>query len=443
MNKDSYKIRNGSKVAIIGGGPAGSFFALYLLHYVMEMGIRPEITIYQQRDFSSLGPKGCKGCAGILSTSLVRNLDELGLSIPEELIQSKIERYTIHSPYTSISISNPERGVVIDSIYRGGGPRISHYENPISFDGWLLTRAQTQGARVENQTVSCIYIENQASVEVAGKKLGYDLVVLASGVNTKPVPVVGLKYATPKIRSMAQDELCAGTAEVESRLGNMAHVFLIPHTGLIFGTLVPKGPFINVSVLSGGKHPVSVTDFLNYDIVRSVLPSQYEHTCGCRPRAVFGYGRNYYADRFVTVGDAATTRLYKDGIGSSLLTAREAARTIVYHGLSRTDFEYHYEPFCRAIHRDNRWGRLLFFINDKAKDSSAFLLAQHRLVGDEQHNMTGPQPYTKIIWGMFTGSYNYRSMVRMALRPASVAKLLSTFLQEVFRGLSHREHSPR
>ena len=33
MGKDSRKIETGSKVAIIGGGPAGSFFALYLMHY--------------------------------------------------------------------------------------------------------------------------------------------------------------------------------------------------------------------------------------------------------------------------------------------------------------------------------------------------------------------------------------------------------------------------
>ena len=137
MNKVSNKIGTGSKIAIIGGGPAGSLFALYVLHYAGIRGIHPEITIYQQRNFNELGPKGCKGCAGILSMSLLRNLDELGLVIPKEVIQSKIDHYAVHSPYTSISISNPEKEMRILSIYRGGGPRIYGYENPISFDGWL------------------------------------------------------------------------------------------------------------------------------------------------------------------------------------------------------------------------------------------------------------------------------------------------------------------
>ncbi len=429
MKKDSIRLESDSKVAIGGGGPAGSFFALYLLHYAGERGIHPEITLYQQRDFDKLGPKGCKGCAGIMSASLLGNLGELGLIVPEEIIQSKIEQYTIHSPYTLLSINKPEKEREIASIYRGGGPRVSHYENLISLDGWLLRQAQRQGVRVENQKVSRIYLEHGASVEVAGRNLEYDLVVLASGVSTNPIPVMGLEYIPPKIQSMAQDELYAGTDQVESRLGNRAHVFLIPHSGLIFGTLVPKGPFINVSVLSSRKHPVSVADFLSHDIVSSILPDHYELTCGCRPRIVVGAARNYYADRFVAVGDAVISRLYKDGMGSSLLTAREAARTIVHHGLSRQDFQRHYQPLCRTMGWDNWWGRLLFSIHDRVKDSRAFLLAQHRLVKDEQDKVAGPQPFTKVIWGMFTGSYSYSNIARMALGPASLVKFLVTFLR--------------
>jgi len=435
MNKDSNKIETGSKVAIIGGGPAGNFFALYLMHYAEQRGVHPEITIYQQRNFDVPGLKGCKGCAGILSLSLLKNLDELNLSVPEEIVQSKIEHYAVHSPYVLISVTNPEKGAEIISIYRGGGPRISHYENHISFDGYLLRESQRQGVRVENQTVSRIYLEQEARVEVAGKKLKYDLVVLASGVNTKPITILGLKYVPPKTRIMAQNELYVGTAEVESRLGNMAHVFLIPYSGLTFATLVPKGPFINVSVLSSSKHLVSVTDFLSHECVRRIVPDHYKFACGCRPRTAVGSAYNYYSDRFVAVGEAAVSRLYKDGIGSSLLTARQAAYTVVHHGLSHQDFERHYQPFCHTIDRDNWWGRLLFSMNNKAKDSRVFLAAQRRLIGDEQSNMTGPQPFTKAAWGMFTGSYSYTSIAKMVFGPASLAKLLGALFRESLRSL--------
>ena len=186
---------------------------------------------------------------------------------------------------------------------------------------------------------------------------------------------------------------------------------------------MPKRQFINVSVLSLDKHPVSVTEFLNYDIVRGLIPDNYERTCGCRPRAVVGLAHNYYADRFIAVGDAAVSRLYKDGIGSSLITAREAARTAVYHGVSRQDLKAQYQPYCKSMNSDNWWGRLLFMMNERAKDSRVFILAQQRLIGDEQENTNSSQPFAKSAWGMFTGSYNYRRIAWLFLNPVSLAKL--------------------
>jgi NADH dehydrogenase len=449
MNKGSNSIRTGSNVAIIGGGPAGCFFALYLLHYAMERGIQPEVTIYEQRNFDESGPKACKGCAGILSISPLRNLAELDMHIPEEIVLSKIEHYavhcsflhcpySVHCPYTSITIANPEKGTQIASVYRGAGPRLSHFENLVSFDGWLLREAQKRGARVDNRTVSSVDLGGPTTVQVDGKRLTYDLVVLASGVNAKPIPVMGIDYVPPKTQIMSQNELYVRAEQVESQISNVAHAFLIPYSGLVFGTLVPKGPFVNVSVLSKGERPVSVTDFLRHDIVRSTLPKRYELVCGCSPRAAVGPACNYFADQFVAIGDASASRLYKDGIGSALLTAREAARTAVFHGISRQDFEHHYQPLCRGIERDNWWGRLLFSMIDRGKKSCSFSCAQQRLIGDEQRSTRHPQPFTKVAWGMFTGSYSYRSMARMVLSPASLMRFYAAFSWESLTGLFRR-----
>jgi flavin-dependent dehydrogenase len=158
MSQISRNMESGSRVAIIGGGPAGCLFALYLLRFSADRGIHPEITIYHQRNFDEPGPVGCKGCAGILSVSLLRKLDQLGLVIPREVIQARIDQYTVHSPYTSISLSNPEKGIEIVSVYRGCGPRVCQSEEPISFDSWLLREAQNRGARVENKKVSSAFV---------------------------------------------------------------------------------------------------------------------------------------------------------------------------------------------------------------------------------------------------------------------------------------------
>jgi NADH dehydrogenase len=424
MQKGPHRLENGSKVAIVGGGPAGSLFALYLLRYAGERNIRPAITLYEERKFKECGPTGCKGCAGILSISFLKNLRELGLKVPEEIIQSKIEQYAVHSPYTSISISNPEREIEIVSICRGGGPAKST-ENIGSFDGWLLEQVKRKGVCVVNQRVSGIDLGEETSVEVAGDKDRYDLVVLATGINNGSTVVRGLNYIPPEARRMAMAELYVGAQQVRAVLGNVAHVFLIPHSGMIFGTLVPKGPFVNVSVLSG----MSVVDFLKNEFVRPLLPIPYEIVCHCRPLAAIHSAGNYYADRFVAVGDASVSRLYKDGIGSSLLTARQAARTIVHHGFSSRDFHHHYGPLCKGMNQDNRWGKLLFWFNDKTKDSRTFLLAQHRLIGDEQYNIKGSQYFTKAAWGMFSGTYSYREIWAMVSRPISFGRLLWVLLK--------------
>jgi len=442
MNKAQKKIETGSKIAIIGGGPAGCFFALYLRRYAEERNIHPEITIYQERDFNELGPKGCKGCAAILSISMIKNLRELGLRVPDEVIQSWIKHYAVHSPHTAMSISNPVKTVQIASVYRGGGPQISHYEMPISFDGWLLSQAKKQDSRVINQAVSGIYLGEEPAVEAAGEKSNYDLVVLASGVNSKTIPITGLDYVPPETRTMSLSELYIGASQVKSRLGHVAHAFLIPHSRIIFGTLVPKGPFINVSVISNGQRPVSAKEFLNLRTVQSILPKDYQVTCNCKPKTLIGAARNYYTDGFVAIGDAAITRLYKDGIGSSLLSAREAARVTIHHGPSQQSFERYYQPFCQEIQRDNRWGKLLFSINNRTKDSRLFMLTQQRLIGDE-HDIRGSSPFTKSAWGMFSGGYTYKKIAMMSFAPVPLIRLFTALIGESFTALFHRELTDR
>ena len=445
MKSPSYQLNNDSRVAIIGGGPAGSFFALYLRHYARLRGIQPQITIYQERPFDALGPKGCKGCAGIISLSLIKDMAELDISPPPEIIQTIIDSFAVHSPYASIDISNPDKDIRIMSVYRGGGPRISHYEKQISFDGWLLRQAEKNDIEVVNTRITRLWTGEVTGLEVAGKRIDCDLLALTSGVNTKMISIEGRTYVPPKTNVMAMSELFLGADVVRSHLGNAAHAFLIPRTGLIFGTLVPKGDFVNVSVLSSSKRPVSIAAFLNYDIVKEILPPQYEIACGCRPHAAFAAAHHYYADKFIAIGDAAVTRLYKDGIGTSLTMARAAAHTAVHHGVSRCDFQHHYRPLFNSMNWNNRWGHLLFSLNGKIKESKVFFLAQQRLIGDEQEKKTERQPFTKAAWGMFTGSYSYGRIAKKIFSPLALIRLTAALFKEGWGSLfPHKEAgSPR
>jgi NADH dehydrogenase len=429
MSEADTRLKNGSRVAVVGGGPAGSFTAMYLLSFAQQLGVQLAVTVFQDRDFARKGKAGCKGCAGVLSLTFLRNLEDIGLRVPDGIIQHKIDDYTVHSPYSSIAIANPERDIQIASVYRGAGP--ARGPEPVQgFDAWLLRQAAARGAGVVSAAVTGIRLGGKPLVTTGDETAEYDLVVLATGVNGPPCRITGVGYVAPPTVTMTQSELYVGRDEVATRLGNAAHAFLLPHAGMVFGTLVPKGPYVTVSLLGGRGPSLTLPDFLKHDLVTGVLPGPAEPVCGCRPAAVVGPARNYYADRFVAVGDAAVSRLYKDGTGTGLASARQAAWTALHHGVAAGDFRRHYEPFCRSIRRHNAWGKALFAVNNIGKHSRTFLLAQPRLIGDEIRRAGGRQPFTRAAWGMFTGSYPYGQIAAMMLSPLSLARMLAAVVRE-------------
>ncbi|MBI4301200.1 MAG: FAD-dependent oxidoreductase [Chloroflexi bacterium] len=423
-----------SRVAVIGGGPAGSFFALHLFRFARALGISPQIDIYEPRDFALSGPRGCNRCAGILSSSLLKNLRELNLEVPPEVIQSRISVYSVHSPFGTMEVENPSPGGDIYSVYRGSGPLRFPLPLAVSFDAFLLGEAKRQGATVIPKRVRALRQGASPAVEVGGHWEEYDLVVLATGVNAPDLLVEGLDYQPPPTYRMAQDELHARQEDVEKAFGNRVRVFLLPHSDLVFGTLVPKGSLVNVSLLGQDGSP-SVEKFLSHPLVKKALPFPYTRVCGCRPMIAVGMAQNPVGERFVAVGDAGVTRLYKDGIGSAFLTARQAAYAAAHFGTTSEAFQRHYVPFLRALNRDNAYGRLLFSVHRRLKDSPAFYRAQAQMVAEER-GCSDPGPSHRALWGMFTGSYSYGQILRTVLEPAFPLRLFLRAVRQRLRGIA-------
>ncbi|MBI4332126.1 MAG: hypothetical protein HY673_12670, partial [Chloroflexi bacterium] len=120
--KTNKTLKPGSRVGVVGGGPAGSFFALFLSRYAAAANLKLDITIYEQRSFATSGPGGCNRCAGVLSSRAIGNMRSLGLKVPEEVVQTRLTSYRLHSPYGTIDISNPDPAGDIYSVYRAAGP---------------------------------------------------------------------------------------------------------------------------------------------------------------------------------------------------------------------------------------------------------------------------------------------------------------------------------
>ena len=69
-NSSSLVLNHGSRVAVIGGGPAGSLFSYFLLDMAERIDTKVHVDIYEPRDFDLPAPAGCNMCGGVLYESL-------------------------------------------------------------------------------------------------------------------------------------------------------------------------------------------------------------------------------------------------------------------------------------------------------------------------------------------------------------------------------------
>src|SRR3990172_7082366 len=91
-----FELRDGARVAVIGGGPAVSFFACFLLDMAARTGLDLSVDVFDPKDFSRPGPTSCNHCGGIVSESLVQALALEGINLPGDVVQRGIDSYVLH-----------------------------------------------------------------------------------------------------------------------------------------------------------------------------------------------------------------------------------------------------------------------------------------------------------------------------------------------------------
>ncbi len=143
---DAYDLDDGAEVAVVGGGPTGTFFSIFALQMAELVGKEINITIYDPKDFNRPGPAGCNRCAGIISELLVQTLAVEGINLPDAVVWKGINSYRLHTTKGSVSIETPSFENTIAAVYRGGGPKNIIEEQKESFDSFLLDLAAEEGA---------------------------------------------------------------------------------------------------------------------------------------------------------------------------------------------------------------------------------------------------------------------------------------------------------
>lgn len=438
-------MRDGSRIAVIGAGPAGSMFSYFVLNMAESVGLDLHVDLYEPRQFCHRGPAGCNHCGGVVSESLVQRLATEGVALPDEVVQRGLESYTLHMDVGDTRIATPLHESRIAAIYRGNGPRDSEPLDTHSFDGYLQQLAAGKGARLVRKLVVDVRKHDDAmQVECAdGGTADYDLVVLASGVNSRLArSLEGLAepHEWPTLTKTFICEFKLGKEVIRKTLGPSMHVFLLDIPRLEFAALIPKGDYATLCLLGEDIDDRLMDRFFSSPEVSGCFPGGVipRHVCHCYPRINIRGARPPFGDRLVMIGDSGTTRLFKDGIGAAYRTAKAAARTVAFHGVAAADFREHYWPLCRKIDRDNQVGKFVFWVGSLVQRARFARRGVLAMVAAEQASETAPKRMSGVLWDLFSGSAPYTNVFLRTLHPAYIASLVRNLvtanLQDRTRG---------
>jgi flavin-dependent dehydrogenase len=423
---------DGSRIGVIGGGPAGSFFSYFLLDMAQRVGIDIQLDIYESRDFSVPGPTGCNMCGGIVSESLVQTLATEGINLPPTVVERGIDAYVLHMDAGNVSIETPLHEMRIAAVHRGAGPKGTKDIKWRSFDGYLLELAVEKGSNLVQGRVDGI-VWNGSFPQVKtkdGSPQDYDLLVVAMGVNTGALKLfegLELGYKPPKTTKTYICELYLGEEIIQKHLGNSIHLFLPKIPRLDFACLIPKGDFATMCLMGQDIDQHLVQSLMDTSEVRECLPADWrmpEDFCHCSPRMNTQGAIQPFADRIVFIGDSGVTRLNKDGIGAAYRTAKAAAVTAIFDGISAEDFRRHYWKVCQAIKRDNRYGKLIFSFTHQIQRRRFMRRGVLRTVFREQGSKGNSKRLSMVFWDTFTGSAHYRDVFLRTLHPIFMGRFL-------------------
>ncbi|HEY0720473.1 MAG TPA: hypothetical protein VGE50_04395 [Gammaproteobacteria bacterium] len=438
--ESSKQLTNGSRIAVIGGGPAGSFFSYFLLRMAEKVDLKVEIDIYEPRRFDAFGPGGCNHCGGIVSESLVQILAMDGIHLPRDVVQRGIEAYVLHTDDGQVRIETPVHEKRIAAVYRGGGPRGTSGADWRSFDQYLLDQAVEKGAQVRHRLVTDMVWKDGQPFLLCNDGDGgsYDLMVVATGVNNRLLDrfeAMGCGYERPKTTTAFVSEFHYGKELLNETLGDAMHVFLLDIPRLEFAALIPKSTYATMCLLGEDIDNELVNTFLNSPEVRKCFPEDARistNACHGFPRINIGGASQPFADRVVFIGDSGVTRLYKDGIGAAYRTGKAAAIAAVLGGVSAEDFRRHYLPACSKISRDNAIGKLALIANDFSRDKGLIRRTMLRMTANEQQTPGVNRHMSSILWDLFTGSAPYRDIMFRMLSPSFIASLMWNLLCVMF-----------
>ncbi len=429
------RLNDGDTVVILGGGPAGSFFAMHAKGLSRKHGIELKVIIIERKSFAAHGPVGCNMCAGVLGGNIVGMISGLDIAWDSRVIRQNVEGFKLNMNGRDALIMRPSSKVY--TVFRGVGPRSeASSEGFIGFDSFMLEEAKKSGAVAINGTVTDIIIPQNPVLEKCivtykdekneAHELKAALVVGAFGVNSSLSRKFGFGYVEPEYWHTCQTELMAAA---ESDITRFINIFSRKNSKFLFTAVIPKGKYLTVSGIGWHVKFSELMDELRILNLDSVMKTGHEAVlspvCHCHPRLPVTAAVKPFYTRVVMIGDASVSRYMKNGIESAFITSRWAAETALLKGVDEAAFRDSYYPGCIVkFARDNRFGRIMFFMHRAVTYSRRMNSAVISTIRDEGEKPEGKQWMSNITWHMFIGDKPYRAILRSVFNIVEVMKFL-------------------
>jgi flavin-dependent dehydrogenase len=440
-------LRDGARVVVVGGGPAGSFFSHHVLREARRISRNIEVLIVEKHGTTSPDPgclqsKGCNFCAGGISPRLNEILGAHGLVVPNEIIQGRIDHIWIQGQWKNFRLRVPD-GMEMYSVFRGSLPGRRGGGAP-GFDAFLLSQAVKEGARITHGEVQSLEysasgLPRMSLAGTAGEKstLEADFVAVAAGINARcgmehhdDALFASLRRLNPSFvpgrsRRTLIFELDLGAEYLDHNMHREVYFIEYGSKNLALEhiALVPKGRFLTVALmgecidkasLPADSHRI-VHEFLALPQIERILPgiSEAPVACTCIPRMTVTTATSPFGDRFAIIGDAVGSRLNKDGLFSAHVTASRLAHTVLHEGIDREALARGYGETVRWLAADNRYGRIVFaasrvaFMRPLVSRITYQAYATEFKVRDESN-----RPLSRVLWKIASGTADYREVLR-------------------------------
>ena len=465
----SLRLHDGATVAIVGGGPAGAFSALHLLRRARQTGLSIRVVVFERRchpaakdSEAPTGPySGCPQCAGGISPRLHEAIEKLGITLPADVIQSRISMITVQGNWKSIYLPVPADRPM-SSVYRGTLP-FQHHPQSACFDAMLLDIAVGSGAEVIGSRIIHAMYDTGGQVEL-GYLIGHvetllraDFVIFACGVNERsdrsdalPTTTALFQqlqpaYIAPNLRKALIFELEPDN-EGDERLEGELH-YIESSAGklrLDMCSVISKRGHITVTLIGrsvdeSNSHQQNlnvIKDFLALPQTTRVVPAQLRASvrCVCNPHLVVGTAKMPFGSRIAAVGDMATSRQYKDGILAAHTMAASVVNTIIDRGIDNESLAVGYGPTIAGFQKDNRYATVIFTLYRWFFTNPFLSRIIYQTFTTEKKTKTEQQrDFKQIFWAISSGDRSYEDIAWSMIRPATLWLILKGGLYVTLR----------